>query len=259
MRTVDLKYKGFWGKYQTQHIDVAERWEDLRPAQFEVCARLHVAPPEDEVFLQEFFGLKKSLIRQLTKFEIFRLIDMVGFAVKPEGTTNHFYLEEIPGTGLKAPSAKLGSVSMEQFALLDTCFFEYANNPDEKKLARFVAALYLKKGEILTKIDFTKRVDFVQKKVDKCTQYAIFLNYIFIRKWLARSFRFLFEEGSDEPVRQKSARPEKPAAKLPKWVDIIDNFVGEDILNYDKYTQMNCVRAFKVINNRIKNFKKNAR
>ena len=148
MRTLDVTYRTIWGAKKI-HIDVAERWEDLRPAQFEVCARLHVAPPEDEVFLQEFFGLKKSLIRQLTKFEIFRLIDMVGFAVTPEGTTNHFYLEEIPGTGLKAPSAKLGSVSMEQFALVDTCFFEYANDPDEKKLARFVAALYLKKGEVL--------------------------------------------------------------------------------------------------------------
>ena len=258
MRTLDVTYRTIWGAKKI-HIDVAERWEDLRPAQFEVCARLHVAPPEDEVFLQEFFGLKKSLIRQLTKFEIFRLIDMVGFAVKPEGTTNHFYLEEIPGTGLKAPSAKLGSVSMEQFALVDTCFFEYANDPDEKKLARFVAALYLKKGEVLTKINFTKRVDFVQNKVDKCTMYAIFLNYIFIRKWLARSFRFLFEEGSDEPVRHKSARAEKAKNKLPKWVDIIDNFVGEDILNYDKYTQLNCIRAFKVMNSRIKNFNKNAR
>ena len=76
---------------------------------------------------------------------------------------------------------------------------------------------------------------------------------------VGRSFRFLFEEGSDEPVRKKSARPEKAKNKLPKWVDIIDNFVGEDILNYDKYTQMNCIRAFKVMNSRIKNFKKHAR
>ena len=260
MRTVDLKYKGFWGKERTQHIDVPERWEDLRPHQFEVCARLHIDPPSDEVFLQAFFGLKKKHISKLTKFEIYKLTDMVGFAVTPSGTTNHFYIEEIPGTGLKSPAAKLGSVNMEQFALLDTCFFEYANKPDEKNLARFVAAVYLKKGEMLTKIDFTKRVEMVSKKVDKSTQYAVFLNYIFIRKWLSRSFRFLFEEGDEKPTgRRKYNKPEKAASKLPKWVDIIDNFVGEDILNYDQYIHMNCIRAFKVMNTRIKNFKKNAR
>lgn len=262
MRTVDVNYRSFFSQ-RTRHIDVPERWEDLKPYQFEVCAQLHISPPEDDEFICRFFKISARIVKQLTKFEKYRLTELVGFAINPAGLTDAFYIEEISGTGLLSPTRRLGNMSLEHFALMDTYFFKYVNQPSEAGLSEFVAALYLKRKEVITEIDFTARAIYVARNVDSYTQYALFLNYLFIRKWLSRSFKHLFNDGSeaedDTPTRRKYQKPKAPVKSLPRWVDIIDNFVGEDILNYDKYTAMNCIRAFKAINNRIKNYKKNAK
>lgn len=261
MRTVDVNYRRFF-RNRTHHIDVPERWEDLKPHQFEVCAQLHTNPPSDQEFIRRFFGLDNKLIKRLSKFEIYKLTEMVGFAVTPAATTSHFYMQEISGTGLLSPTNRLGNMTLEHFALMDTYFFKYVNKPTESRMCKFVASLYLKKNEELTAIDFTKRVKSVEKRVDKSTLYAIFLNYLFVRKWLAQSFSHLFDDDGNEeetPRKRKFAKPEKAVKSLPKWVDIIDNFVGDDVLHYDQYTHMNCLRAFKIINNRIKNYKKNGK
>lgn len=259
MKTVDVNYRRFF-RNRSLHIPVPERWEDLKPYQFAICARFHIDPPTDEEFVHEFFRFPKKVVSKLSKFELYKLTELVGFISSPNASVSRFYLSEIPGTGLKSPSGRLGNVSLEQFALLDTYFFKYANQPDDLNLCEFVAAVYLKQYEVLTDIDFTKRVDYIQRNVDKPTLYAIYLNYIFIRKWLSRSFRFLFEVTEDEDSPRRNFK--KPSIKtndLPEWVAIIDNMVGDDILNYDQYTAMNCIRAFKLINNRIKNYRKNAR
>lgn len=261
MRTVDITYSWLW-KTRTMHIEVPERWEDLKPYQFEVCAQLHISPPADNEFVLRFFRIPKRVVARLDKFQIYKLTDMVAFAVTPSATTSQFFMAEIPGTGLLSPGNKLGNVSLEQFALLDTYFFKYANEPTDQRLCEFVASVYLKKSEVLTKIDFTQRANYIAKNVDKCTLYAIFLNYLFVRKWLTYTFKYLFN--ADEPEENTKKRrfkvPEKPLKKqLPRWVEIIEGFVGDDILHYDEYTAMNCVRAFKVINNRIKNYQKNGR
>lgn len=261
MRKVDVNYIRLW-RYRSHHVEVPERWEDLKPWQFEQCARMHLGPVDEDDFIYQFFRLPKHLVKQLTKFEKYRLTEMVGFAVNPTGLTDSFYLTELQGTGLLAPTRRLGNMSLEHFALMDTYFFKYVNEPSPEGLSEFVAALYLKRDEQLTSIDFTKRAAYVADKIDKSTQYAVFLNYLFVRRWLSRSFKFLFDDGSqgedETPQRRRFETPKKAAKTLPRWVDIIDGFVGEDILEYDRYTAMNCVRAFKTINNRIKNYKRHA-
>lgn len=259
MRTVDINYRKYF-RNKVMHINVPEKWEDLKPYQFEVCAQMHVSPPDDDEFIQRFFKISARIVKQLTKFEKYKLTEMVGFAIHPSGITDTFYIQEISGTGLLSPTRRLGNITLEHFALMDTYFFKYVNNPTQLALSEFVSALYLKRKEVLTEIDFTKRAAYVAANVDQYTQYALFLNYLFIRKWLSMSFKFLFsDETEDEPTNRKFKRPKSSVNNLPRWIDIIENFVGEDILNYDKYTAINCIRAFKVMNNRIKIYNKNAK
>jgi hypothetical protein len=181
---------------------------------------------------------------------------LAGFISNPKAIVNFFYLPEIPGTGLKAPDKKLMNVSFEHFSIFDTLFFDYANDKKEESLAKFIAALYLKKGETVIAIDFDSRADFIAKNVDKTTQYAIFLNYTFIRKWLSRPFPLLFgftEEDPDEP-KKKTVRSKKP--NRPDWISILDGLVGEDIINYGKYKQLPCIIVFRTINKRIQTYNK---
>lgn len=260
MRKITIEYRSFGFFNRKQAIEVPERWEDLSETQFSVCAKMHVEPMSDVDFVARFFGLSKRLVKLFSKFEVYKLTELTGFALNPTAVVSSFFIQEIPGTNLLAPQSKLRNISIEHFALFDTYFFDYANQPTPENLCRFVTTLYGKKGERITAIDFDKKYKYVTAKVDKSTQYAIFLNYLFIRKWLSKSFPFVFEQNDDtddRPAKRKYVNPTKP--NRPDWNGIIDGMVGDDIIHYDEYTRMSCLLAFKTINNRIKNYKKNAK
>ena len=213
-------------------------------------------PVTDIQFISGFFGIKKSLSKRLDKFYQYKLIELAGFIAGPKATVNFFYLQEIPGTGLKAPGKRLHGVTFERFILFDTLFFDYINDRKENVLANFIAILCLKNNETLNEIDIDERVDFILKKVDKCTQYAIFLNYTFIRKWLSKPYPWLFgfkEDDPDEPAK-RSIQPKKP--NRPDWNVVLDGLVGDDIIHYENYKQISCIVAFRTINRRIQIYNK---
>src|SRR5690606_33030218 len=119
--------------------------------------------------------------------------------------------------------------------------FDYVNKPGPDTLIRFVSMLYTRPGEEITRIDFDKRIKLVTKRVRLSDCHAIFLNYIFIHRWLSRSFPFLFEEKEDDKqeVKPRDKQEVKPAKPInPNWNLIIENFVGEDVINYNKYIKM---------------------
>ncbi|MDR2086006.1 MAG: hypothetical protein LBP72_02405 [Dysgonamonadaceae bacterium] len=254
MKEVRIEYPFLFVFRKTTILHVPEEWIDLSGPQFAVCARVFTENISDEEFIAGFFGIKKSLAKRVDKFHQYKLIETVEFISNPKATINFFFLPEIPGTGLLAPEKKLKDITFEHFSIFDSLFFDYVNDKKEESLAKFIAALYLKKKEKITGIDFTARVRFIAEKVDKSTQYAIFLNYTFIRKWLSKIFPHLFgfvEDDPDEPKR-KTIRPKKP--NRPDWITVLDGLVGEDIINYERYKQLPCIVVFRTINKRIKNY-----
>lgn len=260
MRILELEYIGRFYIRRKLCIEVPEQWCDLKASQFSACAGIYLDPISDIDFLAAFFGISKKVLRKLSQFELYKLGELTEFAVNPNGSVNFFFMDQIPGTHLQSPSSRLSNITIEHFAIFDTYFFEYVNEKTDEKLNRFIAALYLKPKEVITGIDMHKRIRYVTDKVDKPTKHAIFMNYIFLRKWLSGSFRFLFS--SDEPGNEKESKrrkpiPSKSISKLPDWTGMIDGLIGDDIINADRYHNTNCLIAFKTINNRIKNFKKN--
>ena len=260
MRKIEVDYNYLFAFTRSMKVDCPERWEDLNERQFKACAMMHVQPLSDVGFVSEFFGITRKIVKQFSKYEMYKLTELTSFALNPTGSVDFFYVESITGTSLLAPRAKLSNITIEHFALFDTYFFEYANTPTPENLCRFVATLYLKWRENITEVDFEERMKYVAKHVDAASQYAIFMNYIFLRKWLSKACRFLFQEADDGIETQsnrKFVKPTKP--NRPDWNGIIDGLVGEDILHYEEYTQMKCMLAFKTINNRIKTYQKNGK
>ena len=257
MKKVRIEYQHLGIFFKELDIEVPERWEDLNERQFCVCSEIYINPLSDAEFISRFFGIKKNVVEKISKFGQYKLTEMTTFVMKPTGRTNFFFVAEIPGTKLLSPLPKLQRVSIEHFALFDTYFFDYANNPTDENLCTFVAALYLKKGERITDIDFAERVNFIARKVDKMTLYATFLNYVFLRDWLSKAYPFVFSK-SDPEDEKITGRKTKPAKSVrPDWNMMIDSIVGDDILNYDQYKEMACTLAFKTINKRIKEYKRN--
>lgn len=261
MRKLKFEYSSFLWFRKVLELDVPETWSDLNEAQFSVCSDLYQQSVSDIDFVSRFFSISKRVARKLSKFELYRLTELCTFVSEPNGQVNYFYLKQIPGTDLLAPKAKFNDVDFERFALFDTYFFVYVRDQKPSDLCRFIAALYLKKGEVATNIDFEKRVDFIKNNVDDLTRNAIFLNYLFLHKWLEKPFPYLFESREIEETEtdtaykrnRRGARITKPIkANIPDWSGILDAFVGDDILNFDKYKQTNCILMFKRINARIK-------
>ena len=262
MKNIRIEYPFLYFFQRVKEIQVPEGWLDLTPKQFKVCANAHIEQLSDVSFLVSFYGLKKSLVKKLTKFEHYKLIELVEFVSSPKALVNYFYLKEIPGTGLLSPEKALRGISLEHFMLFDTFFFDYLNSKKDEDLIKFVAALFLKKKEKVTSINFTRRNIFITENVDKSTLYAIFLNYIFIRKWLSKAYPLLFgfREKDDEEVEDKR-NPKKQMGKTnrPDWIAILDGFVGDDVVNHDKYKVMPCTLVFRLINKRIATYNKYAK
>lgn len=256
MRKLKIEYKRFFFFRKARELEVPERWHELNREQFSVSSDIYLKSVSDIDFVSRYFNIPKRIVRRFSKFELYKLTELCTFAANPNGQANFFYLSEIPGTGLFSPKPKFRDVDFEHFALFDTYFFMYVRDEKEDDLCRFIAALYLKKGESVTEIDFEKRAGYVKKYVNEATRNSIFMNYIFIHKWLEKPFPYLFES-KPEDERKKTGKEavKKMPAKLPDWNGILDAFVGDDILNYEKYKRTNCILMFKRINARIKNHK----
>jgi hypothetical protein len=256
MKEVRIEYPFLFVLRKTKVLQVPEEWIDLNERQFAVCSRIFTETISDIEFIAGFFGIKKSFAKRLDKFYQYKLIELVEFISNPKATVNFFYLQEIPGTGLMAPDKQLMNVTFDHFSAFDSLFFDYVNDKKEESLAKFIAALYLKKGETVTGFNFDSRVNFIAKRVDKSTQYAVFLNYTFIRKWLSRPFPLLFGFTEEDPdkLKHKTLRTKKP--NRPNWISILDGLVGEDIINYERYRQLPCIAVFRTINKRIQTYNK---
>jgi hypothetical protein len=256
MKEIRIEYPVLFLFRKTKILQAPEEWTDMNGKQFAVCARAHTETVSDGEFISGFFGIKKSTAKRLSKFQQYKLIETAGFISMPKASVNFFYLPEIPGTRLRAPKERLKDVTLEHFSFFDTFFFDYINGKQDKELAKFIAALYLKKGEKVTGVDFDSRINYITKKVDKSTQYAIFLNYTFIRKWLSDAFPSLLGF-SEEKEKKKASRPKRP--NRPDWNAVLDALTGEDVVNYEKYRQLSCIVAFRAINKRIQNYSKHGK
>ena len=82
-------------------------------------------------------------------------------------------------------------------------------------------------------------------------KYAIFLNYVFVKRWLSKAFPFLFPL-DDEPEEKRNS----PAAPSVNWLDIFDAFVGDDVAVMEKYQAMPVATAFRLLNKRIRDAQK---
>jgi hypothetical protein len=257
---IEYRYLRFFRKTKILHLP--EEWTDLTDRQFAACAKMYTETVTDAAFIAAFFGIKKSLARRMKPFLQYRLLDTVGFIASPQASVNFFYLRKIPGTNLVAPENRLKNINFEHFMIFDSLFFDYLGDANaatkkEEALSKFIAALYIKKKETVTKIDIDLRAGYIAKKVDKAMQYAIFLNYTFIRRWLALAYPFLFGFADEaEPEKDKRKPRSHKKTNRPDWIDFLDTLVGDDIVHYEKYRQMACNIIFRTANKRIKNYTK---
>lgn len=258
MKELKFVYPGFLFVSKEVTVKIPETWPEMNERQFLLAVRLQQQEINDITLISQFFGISERVISKISNFELYSLINLIDFLVYPKATINYFIINRIPKTKLLSPATKLRDITMKRFILFDTLFFDYLNNKQEKDLLRMVAMLYMKEGECSESVDIDKRVDFLKKNVDGTILNAVLLNYIFVRKWLAKAFRHVFSFVEDDDTELKKTRvptPSKPTR--PDWIRIVDDFASNDITNLEKYHRMKATVFFRLMNRRISNYHKN--
>lgn len=259
MKELKIEYK-VAGFSKCKLIQIPSGWKELTPIQFIAAAKMYVGGISETDFLKQFFGLSNSLINRLGYYDKYKILELVEFVRDARVPFSDFFLPAIPGTDLLAPGSRLSGVCFQQFMTVDTFFSKYIATEKEEYLDQMVAALYIRRNEryvILEKdsdvvlLDIAERLPEIQQ-VEPAIKMAIFLNYILIKKWLGRAYVHLFPE----PEEVNTAVGHKSTGTV-KWLDIFDSFVGDNIPDMDKYQAMPALDAFRIMNRKIREAKKN--
>lgn len=192
MRELKLKYRS-----KETVLQVPVGWHELTPAQFIVAARLYTGHMTEDCFIKQFYNLSDKTVSRLSTFQKYKLIELVEFIQDARAPHAEFFLSSISGTELVAPGARLDGMCLQQFMMVDTFFSKYVATEKIEYLNAMVAYLYIGKNErfVLSDrepdavlLDFERHLSIVQS-LDFDARYAIFLNFVLIKRWLSRADR----------------------------------------------------------------------
>ena len=260
MISVELSYKNCLGFTRTIKNNCPVRWSEMNEKQFLFIAReSQGALHSDDQFFSEMFGIPLNVAKKLDSYYRFVLEGKAKYLREKRGVASHFF---IPKLGrLHSPEEMLAGMSLQQFMTADTYFqqayddFGLAITPH---LDMMISALYLSKKQAFSVGENDKKHKLwdlmenmrivAREKAD--VKWAIFLNWSLILNWLSRAYPLLFPAPDEDDLKELK----KGKAKKPKtsWLDVYDNFVGDDIAHSQAYQTMEATDAFRIMERRIR-------
>lgn len=261
MKELRIEYRTF-GIRREMTCPVPQKWEELTPEQFLLVSQLYLQEIDESSFLKKFYSLPSEV--GSGNYYRYKLSELVEFISDCRVRMDRFILSDV--SGLKAPGERLKGMCFEHFIHVDTAFNRYTRDGKDTSLDTFVSMLYLKSNEYIVlpaggknglfsrqkPLILQKRVAKVAK-IDRHVKYAIFLNYVFVKRWLSKAFPFLFPLDDE---REPKDGQKKLAAPSVNWLDIFDAFVGDDVAVMEKYQAMPVATAFRLLNKRIRDAQK---
>ena len=272
MISLDFEYRSWWCPWKRRCRTWApSNWWEMDERQFMAVVRSILGKISEEEYYADLFGIPQRLVGHLDQWHIYVLRKQVRFLDNGKAETSRFFIRQV--CGLLAPEDALGGVTLQQFMTADTFFSQFVGTVTEEKpmgsitaLARFVASLYMRRNEAYfvdrmplrrTIIDLPVRqervVDLegnaaaIAEEGDPDVLWAVYLNWVMIRNWLARAYPLLFPEADSDEKGDATQKRVKNA-----WLNIFDSFVGDDVAHLDNYRRMACTDAFRLMNRRIK-------
>ncbi|MCQ2189702.1 MAG: hypothetical protein MJZ00_07305 [Paludibacteraceae bacterium] len=230
MRKVQIEYK-IWGIWKSLSFDVPERMDEMSQAQMISIIRLYMGELSEEDFLSQFFSIKKRLVRKLEPFQRYKLAELVDFTRKEDSICTDILIKEPDGK--KHPSCPLNmlrNTSFKQFMLIDTLFSSYLVNHSDEVLQQMMDAIYC--------YDTSDTI-----ACDKAVMMAVLFNWMFLKNMLTARFPLLFPPGDGEQH-----------GEVVKWLDIFDNFVGDDVAHMYDYERMLAMDVMRIMNKRINDY-----
>lgn len=269
MKKIILEYRRFFR--QRRHLaQLPENWRELNASQFVYTVRLWLGEVGITDFLCHFIGVREKIINRLSDYQMWVLMHELDWIQNLREPHNEFFIGTLPGTNLEAPGERLKGCTLQQFMTADTFFSLYCINKDPQHLDAFIAALYKRENEVFSvaepvepQHEDNKRVVVLDehigkvKRLPEVTKQAVFLNFVLVKAWLSRAFPNVFpeiDEEEDAVRRNKRHKTPKPV----DWVGVFDALVGDNIADIEKYKAIQATDAFRIINRRIRDARKQA-
>ena len=251
MTTIELKLPFLWfHRYVRRMVPVS--WTEITGMQLIAISEVVPGQRSDEVgFLSSLTGLNKKIINRLSPFVHYSIYKNLEFLTESEPCSHYFMIKDIPGTRFVAPAQKLSRMSFGQFIFCESYYSDWMKSQESEKLYRFVASLYLQKGErfnpdtIELKINTMKRVNI---KILK----AIAFNYFMVLRWLQMRYPMVFQEGKKQDDLELTKMMETSV-----WVKLFESLVGEDLIHRDAYADLPLHAVLKYLTHKYVNSIKN--
>lgn len=219
MRELRIAYRSFGVRHEITRR-IPQKWEELTPDQFLLVSRFYLQESDESSFLKEFYSLPFGVGSD--SYYKYKLSELIEFISDCRVRMDRFILSNV--SGLKAPGERLKGMCFEHFMHVDTAFNRYARDGKDASLDAFVSMLYLKDNEYIVlpaggknglfsrqkPLMLQKRIVKVAK-IDRYVKYAIFLNYVFVKRWLSKAFPFLFPLNEDPEPEKNDKKPAMPS------------------------------------------------
>ena len=254
MIEVVLEYKLFNFIPLTFKREIPQEWSQLTSKQMEFAAKVFYAKITDAKLVQVLLRIPGFVAKKLHPFHIFSLVEHLDFLYEFKARDS-FAIPEM-GDGV-APQPRLKGVTFGHFIYIDSYFQQYSEHYVPLIMDKFLAALYLPKGQKFDENDIDRRAKIMAKE-SYYKKQAVLINYRLFREWLHIRYHLVFPKKEESKTQGKEPKKKlsNPKAALGSWVKIFDALVGDDIANSHKYENMPLHQALRYIQD---NIKKNAK
>jgi hypothetical protein len=237
MTSISIEYKTFWIRKNVSGT-IPEKWDEVSPRQLIAIAKNYLGEASDDNMLSVMCGVRKAIIRKLDLYQKLNLAEQLKFLTdyKPY---SHFIISN--AGALYAPKPRLQGMTFGQFMFVESFYSSWITSQTDQDLDKFIAALYLPR-ETPFKSENLAALTLIAERVPALTKCAISINYRLIKEFLSHSYPLIF---------QKPAPGSK--AKLDDgWMKVFESVVGDDIVNQDKYADINIHVMLRYITRKIK-------
>lgn len=245
MKHVKITYKN-----KVYERDIPTEWDELDTNGILLAARLWSGGIERDTLIARFFGLPDDVVAALDSYLVYCLTQLTSWMQRLDDNVVVFFIDTLPDTTYRSPGPRLGGCTLEQFMIADSNFQRYATSADPDRLTAFIAALY--HAPRRTDDDLDQKTAAIEH-LNEDVRQAVFLNFILIRRWLSRSYPYLFPPSTDNDDDDTPKGKKRKKPQTTDWLAIFDAFMGDDVAFIDRYKRMTALDAFRLMNRRIRN------
>lgn len=245
MKHVKITYK-----HKVYERDIPTEWGELDTNGVLLAARLWSGGIERDTLIARFFGLPDDVVAALDNYLVYCLTQLTSWMQRLDDNVVVFFIDTLPDTTYRSPGPRLDGCTLEQFMIADSNFQRYATSADPDRLTAFIAALY--HAPRRTDDDLDQKTAAIEH-LNEDVRQAVFLNFILIRRWLSRSYPYLFPPSTDNDDDDTPKGKKRKKPQTTDWLAIFDAFMGDDVAFIDRYKRMNALDAFRLMNRRIRN------